>query len=40
MTVRDAMVKLENHIAEAGRVQSDTNGTLESNAVVEPSTIQ
>ena len=26
--VRSAMTKLENHIAEADRIQSDTNGTL------------
>jgi hypothetical protein len=38
--VRSAMTKLENHIAEADRNQSDTNGTLESNSSVEPSTIQ
>jgi len=38
--VRRAMTKLENHIAEAGRIQSDTNGTLDSNSNVEPSTIQ
>jgi integrase len=38
--VRSAMTKLENHIAEAGLKQSDTNGTLESNSRVEPSTIQ
>lgn len=38
--VRSAMAKLENHIAEADRIQSDTNGTLESNPNVEPSTIQ
>jgi integrase len=38
--VRSAMAKLENHIAEAGLNQSDTNGTLESNSSVEPSTIQ
>ncbi len=38
--VRSAMAKLENHIAEADRIQSDTNGTLDSNSSVEPSTIQ
>ena len=38
--VRSAMTKLENHIAEADRIQSDTNGTLDSNSNVEPSTIQ
>ena len=38
--VRSAMTKLENHIAEADRVQSDTNGTLDSSSNVEPSTIQ
>jgi len=26
--VRNAMTKLENHIADAERIQSDTNGTL------------
>jgi integrase len=38
--VRKAMTRLENHIAEADRIQSDTNGTLESNLPVEPSTVQ
>jgi integrase len=38
--VQNAMTKLENHIAEAGRIQSDTNGTLDSTSNVEPSTIQ
>jgi integrase len=38
--VRSAMAKLESHIAEADRIQSDTNGTLDSSADVEPSTIQ
>jgi len=38
--VRSAMAKLENHIAEASRMQSDTNGTLESKLPVEPSTVQ
>ncbi len=38
--VRSAMTKLENHIAEADRIQSDTNGTLDSTSNVEPSTIQ
>ena len=37
---RRAMTKLENHIAETGRIQSDTNGTLDSAVNVEPSTIQ
>ena len=40
VAVRNAMTKLENHIAEAGRIQSDTNGTLDSTSNVEPSTIQ
>ena len=38
--VRHAMAKLENHIPEAGQSQSDTNRTLDSTSVVEPSTIQ
>ncbi len=38
--VRDAMTKLENHIAEAGRIQPDTNATKESNSQVEHPTIQ
>jgi integrase len=38
--VRSAMAKLENHIAEADRIQSDTHGTLDSSSNVEPSTIQ
>jgi len=40
LDVRGAMTKLENHIAEADRIQSDTNGTLDSSSSVEPSTIQ
>jgi len=38
--VRSAMTKLENHIAEADRIQSDTNGTLDGSLSVEPPTIQ
>jgi len=38
--VRDAMTKLENHIAEAGRIQPDTNATKEGNPPVAHSTIQ
>jgi hypothetical protein len=34
------MTKLENHIAEAGRIQSDTDGRRDSKSNVEPSTIQ
>ena len=34
----DAMTTLENLVAEAEQIQSDTNGTLESNLPVEPST--
>ena len=30
------MTKLENHIADADRIQSDTNRTLEMNLPVEP----
>jgi hypothetical protein len=37
--VRSAMATLENHITEAGRIESDTNGTLDSSSNVEPSTI-
>jgi integrase len=40
LDVRNAMTKLENHIAEADRIQSDTNGTLDGKSNVEPSTIQ
>jgi hypothetical protein len=36
--VRNAMTKLGNHIAEADRIQSDTNGALDSKSNVEPST--
>jgi integrase len=38
--VRSAMARLENHIAEVGRTQADTNGTLESVTGPSPSTIQ
>src|SRR5258708_7706073 len=38
--VQNAMTKLENYIAEAGRIQSDTNGTLDRAFSAEPSTIQ
>jgi integrase len=38
--VRTAMTKLENHIAEAGSAQSDTDGTPSGNFPVEPSTVQ
>jgi hypothetical protein len=38
--VRNAKTKLENHIAEADRIRSDTNGTLDSKSNVAPSTIQ
>jgi len=38
--IRSAMTKLENHIAEAARTQSDTKGTLDDKSSVEPSTIQ
>jgi hypothetical protein len=38
--VRSAMTKLENHIAAAEQIESDTNGTPDSNSNVEPSTIQ
>jgi len=38
--VRKAMTKLENHIADGGQIQSDTAGTLQSNLIVEPSTVQ
>jgi len=34
--IRSAMTKLENHIADADRIQSDTNRTLEMNLPVEP----
>ena len=38
--VRSAMTKLENHIAEAGQVQADTNGTLDAFFESGPSTVQ
>jgi hypothetical protein len=38
--VRDAMTKLENRIAEAGRIQADTNATKEGNSPAEHSTSQ
>jgi hypothetical protein len=38
--VRNAMTKLENHISEARPIRSDTNGTLNHNLPVEPSTVQ
>lgn len=38
--VRKAMTKLENQIAAAGRIQSDTDRTPDSSSNVEPSTIQ
>jgi len=38
--VRSAMAKLENHMTDAARGQSDTNGTPTSSTNVEPSTIQ
>jgi integrase len=38
--VRKAMTTLENHIEGAGHIQSDTNGTLESNLAAGPSTVQ
>lgn len=38
--VRDAMAKLENHIAEASQTQSDNKGILENNSPAEPSAIQ
>ena len=39
--VRSAMTKLENHIAEAGRLQPETDVTKEgNNSPTEPSTIQ
>jgi hypothetical protein len=38
--VRSAMTKLENHISEAGRIQSDTNATKEGNPTGEHSSIQ
>jgi integrase len=38
--VRSAMTKLENHIAQAGQLQADTNGTLEPLSGFGSSTIQ
>lgn len=38
--VRNAMTRLGNHIAEVGRIQSNTNGTLDGNSTAEPSTSQ
>ena len=38
--VRGAMTKLENHIAEAGEAQRDTNGTLDSLQAITSPTIQ
>jgi integrase len=38
--VRSAMTKLENHIAAVGRIQADTNGTLDALSGSNPSTIQ
>jgi len=38
--VRDAMARLENHIADASPIQSDTIGTPNRNLPVEPSTVQ
>jgi hypothetical protein len=38
--VRKAMTKLEDHIAEGVRVQSDSEGTLKSNLPVLPFTVQ
>jgi integrase len=40
LDVRDAMTKLENHIAEAGRIQRDTNTPKEGNSPAEHSTVQ
>src|SRR5271165_5130634 len=37
--VRNAMAKLESHIAESGQMQTDTNGTLAPSPSVGPSTI-
>jgi hypothetical protein len=38
--VRNEMTTVANRIAEAKQIQSDTNGTLESNLAVEPSSVQ
>ncbi len=38
--VRNAMEKLENQIAASGKIESDTNGTLNPLTAVEPSTVQ
>ncbi|MGA2571698.1 MAG: hypothetical protein ABSF23_14370 [Terracidiphilus sp.] len=38
--VRSAMTKLENHIAEAGKVQPDTNGRVDALLGANPTTIQ
>lgn len=38
--IRGAMTKLENYIAEAGKAQSDTNGTLEAISAADISTAQ
>jgi integrase len=38
--VRNAMTKLENRITEVGRIQADTNGTLEALSEPSLSTIQ
>jgi integrase len=38
--VREAMIKLENHIEEAGRIRPDTNPTKAGNSQAEHSTIQ
>lgn len=38
--VQNAMSRLENHISETHRIQSDTNGTPKHHLPVEPSTVQ
>jgi hypothetical protein len=38
--VRNAMVKLEERIAEVGRVQSDANETVDTKSAAEPLTVQ
>jgi cell division protein FtsL len=38
--VRKAMTILENHIEEAGQIQSDAEKTMNGNSNAEPSTIQ
>ena len=38
--IRNAMVKLEERIAEVGRVQSDANGTVDTEPAAEPLTVQ